>query len=196
MTAFDCAAVRDLGPEFALGVLEAEARSDVVLHLDRCAACRAYVAELSETGDAIAQLAPEAEPPPGFERRVLAGMVAPERRRRWRTVKLVAVAAAAAAILSIVTVRVVDESRSSSEVTAAPVHRTVTMVGANGLRVGAVDVQGAGSARSIALTVEYALPDGAYRIVLDRESGSSESLGIVRVVDGKGGWTGAAPASL
>jgi hypothetical protein len=56
-------------------------------------------------------------------------------------------------------------------------------------------VQGAGSARSIALTVEYALPDGAYRIVLDRESASSESLGIVRVVDGKGSWAGTAPAS-
>lgn len=193
MSTLDCARVHDAAPEFALGVLDAESRADLVQHIDRCSACRAHVAELAEAGDAIMLLAPEAEPPAGFEQRALDAMIRPERRRRWRTPKLVAVAAAAAAILSVVTVRIIDERRAPSTTVAAPTRQTVAMIGANGLRVGDVQVAGGGDTLALTVTVDYALDDGAYLVVIDPTEGARRSLGTVEVTGGKGSWTGTVP---
>ena len=187
MTPMDCAEVREVAPEFALGVLDGDARAEVVEHLDRCPTCRTAVGELSETADAMVLLAPEAAPPPGFERRVMEHITGTERRRRWRTVKLVA--AVAAAILSVVTVRVIDQSRSDPTV-AAPAVATVPMTGDGGARVGQVDVATAGSTATLSLTVDYALPDGEYRVVLDPQGGGRQTLGTVTVVGGRGAWSG------
>ena len=71
MSVLTCAEVRELAPELALGILGGAERAEVVLHVNGCARCQAYVAELTEAADAIPQLVPEAEPPAGFEARVL-----------------------------------------------------------------------------------------------------------------------------
>jgi anti-sigma factor RsiW len=93
-----CEQVRELAPELALGVAEAKERDAALRHLTSCSGCRQLVAELSSVGDELLRLAPAAEPPAGFESRVLGRLVeapTPPRRqplaRRWR---LVAVAAA------------------------------------------------------------------------------------------------------
>src|SRR6185436_4373450 len=112
MYALGCPEVREVAPDFAFGILDGEARADVLLHLDQCPTCQRYVSELSETADALVLLAPEAEPPPGFERRTLDRIVESSRRRRWRMTKVAAVTAAAAVILSVVTVRIVDQNRT------------------------------------------------------------------------------------
>jgi len=185
----DCTEVREVTPEFALGVLDGEARAEVVEHLDRCPTCRTAVGELSETADAMVLLAPEAEPPPGFQQRVMEQITGTERRRRWRTVKLVAAVAAAAAILSVVAVRVVDQSRSDPTV-AAPAVTTVPMTGGGGTRVGQVEVSSNASTSTLSLVVDYALPDGEYRVVLDPQTGSRRVLGNITVVGGRGEWSG------
>lgn len=192
MSVFGCAEVRDLAPDLAFGILDGEIRAEALLHVDRCNACRTRVAELSETADTLVFLAPEAEPPAGFERRAVDAMVDSARRRRWRTVKLVAITAAAAAILSVVVVRVVDEARSPSAPVAAPTAETVSMVGADGLAVGRVDVVRDGSTASLFVTVDYALSDGDYRVVLDRQGSAKQGLGTVQVVGGRGSWSGTA----
>ena len=71
MSVLTCAEVREFAPELALGILGGAERAEVVFHVNGCARCQAYVAELTEAADAIPQLVPEAEPPPGFEARVL-----------------------------------------------------------------------------------------------------------------------------
>jgi predicted anti-sigma-YlaC factor YlaD len=191
MRALDCPEVRELVPEFVLGVLDGDARADVVAHIDHCTACRTQVTELSETADAMLLLAPEAEPPPDFERRVVARLTDDRRRGRWRTAKVVALVAAAAVILSVVTVRVIDSARSSG--TAGAAVQTVPMVGDNGTTVGQVDVVDNGRSLGLALTVNYALPDGAYRVVLAPETLPRSVLGTVPVRDGRGAWAGVAP---
>lgn len=192
MSALDCTTVRDVAPEFALGVLDGDARADVVLHTETCPACRSAVAELSETADAVCLLAPEAEPPPGFERRVLEALTGVERRRRWRTVKLVAAAAAAAAIVSVVSVRVIDGARGAPPTVAAPAVATVPMVATDGANVGEVDVVDDGTLASLALRVDYRIPDGDYRVVLDPEAGPRQGIGTIAVVNGRGTWAGSA----
>jgi hypothetical protein len=197
VNALGCPEVREVAPDFAFGILDGEARSDVLLHLDHCPSCQRYVSELSETADALVLLAPEAEPPAGFERRALDRIVESSRRRRWRTTKLVAVTAAAATILSVVAVRIVDENRTpTSEIAASATSKTVAMVGANGQNVGKVDVVSNGTAMTMDLSVAYALPDGDYSIVLTRSgTPKGEPLGTVHVGGGVGTWSGSTTAT-
>jgi hypothetical protein len=91
----DCAAVRELAAELALGVTEGGERAAAVAHLAGCAECRTLVSELSDVADQVLQLAPEAEAPPGFETRVLARLrPAPANRRRRRLPLVAAVVVA------------------------------------------------------------------------------------------------------
>jgi hypothetical protein len=194
LNALGCPDVREVAPDFAFGILDGEARADVLLHLDHCPTCQRFVSELSETADAIVLLAPEAEPPPGFERRALDRIVETSRRRRWRTTKLVAATAAAAAILSVVTVRIVDQNREpAANVRAAGTAQTVSMVGADHREVGKVDVVSDGTTMALDLSVAYALDDGDYNIVL-RRGAAKEALDIMHITGGAGVWSGTARA--
>ena len=196
MNALSCPDVREVAPDFAFGILDGEARADVLLHLDHCPTCQRFVSELSETADAMVLLTPEAEPPPGFERRALDRIVETARRRRWRTTKLVAATAAAAAILSVVAVRIVDQNRDpASNLAAAPTSATVPMVGLDDSEVGKVTVVSDGTTMALDLTVAYALPDGDYNIVLTRSGGPPEALDILHVTGGSGVWSGSARAA-
>jgi hypothetical protein len=69
-----CAEAREVAPDIALGLVSGNERSDVLAHLDRCPGCRAYVDGLARTADALLLVAPEAEPPEGFETRALRGV--------------------------------------------------------------------------------------------------------------------------
>jgi Putative zinc-finger len=79
-----CEQVRELAPELALGIAAGEERDAALRHLSGCPACRQLVSELSSVSDELLLLAPEREPPPGFQSRVLEAIGEPERpRRRW-----------------------------------------------------------------------------------------------------------------
>lgn len=70
----DCTRLHELAPELALGVLTGEERAEARKHLATCADCREYVLELTSVGDGLLALVPGAEPPVGFEDRVLSRM--------------------------------------------------------------------------------------------------------------------------
>jgi Putative zinc-finger len=67
-----CAATRDLLPQLATGAVCGDDRARVLRHISRCPACRVELTELSRTADELLLLAPEREPPAGFETTVLA----------------------------------------------------------------------------------------------------------------------------
>ncbi|MFD4607888.1 hypothetical protein [Streptomyces sp. NPDC058451] len=82
-----CEKLREIGAELALGVLPGRERAGAVAHLERCADCREYIAQLTLLGDRLIGLLPGSEPPVGFESRVaqsLTQMAAHERRPRTR----------------------------------------------------------------------------------------------------------------
>jgi hypothetical protein len=92
-----CADVEALVAELALGLVGGPERADALAHIDGCSRCRAMLDELSSAADELVLLAPPAEPPIGFEQRVLARLSpARFRRRSWVGV---AIAAAAAVLL-------------------------------------------------------------------------------------------------
>ncbi|HEY3036801.1 MAG TPA: hypothetical protein VGJ54_19355, partial [Streptosporangiaceae bacterium] len=88
-----------------------EERDAALRHLGGCPACRQLVSQLSSVGDELLLLAPEREPPLGFESRVLTAITEPPqprglralprglralpRGRRWLAVAAAAVLAAA-----------------------------------------------------------------------------------------------------
>ncbi len=189
MNPIGCTQVRDAAPELALGILDGAERAELLWHLAGCPRCQEHVNELAGVADGLTRLAPEVEPPLGFSRRVDAAIRGRRRRtfRRWATV---AVAAAAAAILSIATVQIVDAGRSTPKV-AAPTLRTVAMVGANNVRVGRVAVSGT-SPVSLAVNVDYSIPDGAYSLELTDPARSGRRIGTLTVTGGHGEWNGTA----
>lgn len=66
-----CAELADVAAELGLGVLTGRERALAVTHLEECDACREDVRQLMATGEQLVELLPPAEPPAGFETRVL-----------------------------------------------------------------------------------------------------------------------------
>jgi anti-sigma factor RsiW len=81
--------------EFALGTISGNHRSVLIEHLESCSDCRAELASLTAVTDSLLWLAPQAEPPLGFESRVVerfSDSAAPMARRHHRALWLVAAA--------------------------------------------------------------------------------------------------------
>src|SRR6185437_11471604 len=106
----DCARTREALPELALGIADGEQRAVALEHVAGCSDCRRELDELSSLADQLITLAPQREPPAGFENRVLDRLAVPQTRRssarrrlRWLAlaVALPAVAAAAAWAMSV-----------------------------------------------------------------------------------------------
>jgi hypothetical protein len=111
--ALSCAEVLDLAPELGLGVLAGAERASALAHLESCPSCRAVVETTAEAADSLFALAPELEPPAGFEARVIgrANSVARASRRHWAATALSAIASAAAAALLVVSLQGSGQSR-------------------------------------------------------------------------------------
>jgi Putative zinc-finger len=105
-----CEEMRELAPDIALGIADGEERAEALEHLSTCADCRRQVEQLSQVADELLMLAPEQEPPAGFESRVVQSLGLERRPRRRLTPRWLAVrlgpplAAAAVAVVAMVTV--------------------------------------------------------------------------------------------
>jgi Putative zinc-finger len=89
-----CAEARELFPELAAGVAAGDERARALGHLSGCPECRRELAGTAEVVDELLLLAPEHEPPAGFESAVLARLAPAAQRRRRRWGRLLAAAAA------------------------------------------------------------------------------------------------------
>lgn len=82
--AANCAEARELFPELAADVAAGDERARALAHLSGCAECRRELARTAEVVDDLLLLAPEREPPPGFEQSVMARITPPASLRRLR----------------------------------------------------------------------------------------------------------------
>jgi hypothetical protein len=96
----DCAKTREVLPELALEIADGEQRALALEHIAGCSDCRRELEELSSLADELIALAPQREPPPGFENRVLDRLNVRQTRRRpaRRRLRRLAFAAALAAV--------------------------------------------------------------------------------------------------
>jgi hypothetical protein len=140
-----CEHTRQLAAELALGIADGAERARALRHLAECAECRRAVEELSAITDELLTLAPEREPPLGFESRVLARLQPPTatatapRARRWRRVLAPVAAAGVAALASVAIVLAAtgDDRRLAA-------HYRATLAAAHGSAFDAARLQAPG----------------------------------------------------
>ena len=205
MSRFDCAWAVDLAPELALGVLRGPERAETLEHLSTCAPCRTTVAGYTEVVDAITLVAPEVEPPDGFEARALRTIGTGEEQPWWRRHEgrrrafVVLMAAVAAAIFSIATVQIVDAARGPNRDVIAtgptPAIRSVALTSGTGLAQGHL-YAALGTPAVAFVVVDSDLATGSYGVEIVRTSGTPERVGTVPVVGGRGSWAGAVTDGL
>lgn len=192
MTPLRCSQLRDVAPDVALGILTGEERAVALAHLEGCAACRADVASLAGVADELLLTGPEATPPEGFDRRVLARLTevraaeAPSPARSGRPAHLhrrarrrrpdrrrlavgATLAAAAAAVVLVAAVLATSDDPSSSTAERAEMTTGVGEV------VGTATVR-SGNPATVAVDVpgwEEAVPAGAtYWLAIELDDGS------------------------
>jgi len=182
-----CDRLRDDAAELALGVLDGPERGEALAHLAHCEACRTLVRELTDVVDRVIALAPEAEPPPGFESAVV-DQVRPTAPARGGTSRRLVLAAAAAVLLAVGTLlgaqlagRGDDAGGLEWAVMAAP----------GGDEVGEVWRYGDdGATLVVSVPAWAALPTGGprYTLRVDLEGGRTTELGDFALGDGRSSW--------
>jgi hypothetical protein len=95
-----CQETREVLSELALGIADGAERALALEHVADCADCRRELERQSQVADGLLALAPEHEPPIGFELGVLRAIQPPAPRRRslWRPVAVAATVVAAVAV--------------------------------------------------------------------------------------------------
>ncbi|MFE7224842.1 zf-HC2 domain-containing protein [Nocardioides sp. NPDC057577] len=188
-----CREVRELIPELAMGVASGEARARGLAHLATCASCRRELEDVSGTVDALLLLAPEREPPAGFDVRVLAALDQRPPRHRIRTGLLVAAAMVLVATLA----GGLTWWRGAEDRDVADDYRGVLST-ADGsyLRAADLTIDGASAGSVFAyqgrpswlfMSVEDA-PNGTYHVRLVGTDGRTRWLGTCTVKEGTGAW--------
>lgn len=184
-----CAAVRDELAELALGTLSGRARSVVLDHVTGCAECSAELRQLSIVADELLQLAPQVEPPVGFELRVAERLGVGEVRRQpgWKRVALVS-AAAVVLVLVGAALGVTFSHRAPGgdgrSTTAAPINAELT---SQGRPVGQVWVS-SGRPAWMFVTIDAMSSDGTVRCVLTLADGKTQTAGVFRLGGDYGAW--------
>jgi anti-sigma factor RsiW len=74
MPNLSCEAVHSLIPELALGLLDGRESAQVLAHLEHCPACQHELLLMGDVADRLVELTPPAEPPAGFESRVMTAL--------------------------------------------------------------------------------------------------------------------------
>ena len=188
--------VRELAPELALGIAAGEQRARALAHIASCTECRTLVDELSRAADSMLLIAPQKEPPIGFEAQAVTRVRGLRPRHRLRlAAAFTSVAFIAIGLTWIVmqaaTARDRDladrylallEGRSQGELFATSL-RT-----ADGGRAGHVFAY-EGSSNWIFVVVTAETGNGIHDIVLTpRAQVAGSQVGRVRLVDGRGSW--------
>ena len=176
-----CDELRAAAPELALDQLTGAERAVALHHLASCTSCRTLVTDLAAIADSVLLLAPEIEPPSGFESRVLARLevapVVPIRRRPW----VAGIAAAAAVIGGIVGAVLADGDARPG------MPRVAALVNASGVSVGNVVL--ADDPDRMTCTFEAERFGGAYAVEVVLSDGMVVDVGEFRSEGAPWSWT-------
>ncbi|HJT03476.1 MAG TPA: hypothetical protein VJ757_07590 [Pseudonocardiaceae bacterium] len=193
MSELTCQQCRELAAELALDVLPGRERAGALAHLDGCAACRDTVSALTVTADRLVELLPGAEPPAGFEQRVMTALTSPLRRARrwWLPAAAVLLALALAGGGWIVGRAYHYHDAPPPETDARSDERTVMYapLTTGDRQIGHAYVYpGHPSWIYLSLETDTDPTSGTVRAELVRRDGSTVPVGTVPLTHGQGGW--------
>jgi hypothetical protein len=176
-----------------MGSASGEVRARALGHLAGCHACRLELEQAAATIDELALLAPEHEPRPGFDTRVLAAIRPRPSRHRIRNAL---VAAAVVVLVAAGAVGLAWRQNADDRQVAAQYRDTLevangsyflaTELVADGSQVGTVFAY-QGSPSWLFMTVESG-PSGEYQVRAITDDGRTLDLGTCWVRDGAGSW--------
>lgn len=198
-TSSECDDMRLLLPELALGTISGQDRARALEHLAECSDCRRELSSFSAVVDELLLLAPSAEPPVGFESRVMERLGGS--RRRTRVAKRSWLAAAALMVIAALGGGAVAYVAGANERDLASSYRR-TLTVADGQYFAARQLQdetGAtvghvfgyqGSPPWIFCVVDSGRAKGVYDIKVSVRGGDTWTAGEMQVAEGKGGTWG------
>jgi Putative zinc-finger len=197
-----CDESRELLTELALGIADGEERARVLEHVAGCPDCRRELERQTALADQLLTLAPEHEPPIGFELGVLRAIEPPAPKRRSPLRPLAAVGAVAAAVAITaggMEIGFRDDRRLADQYREALAQANGTYFGATRLadpagRPGGVVFVYRGSPSWVLVTVAPAHRAAIQGAELVARDGRRLPLESFRLVDGA--WGGAIPLDL
>jgi hypothetical protein len=189
-----CDALSDDLIEFALGTLSGRRRSLVLDHLETCAHCDAELEALAGIADTMLWLAPEAEPPLGFESRLIERYRHSDTRRlsSRRRAGVFALAAVLVAVLGIgVDALVTNHVATPPSATSRPVSGRLM---SDGSVVGHVSIS-SGNPSWMIMDVDAGTLSGLVWCQVTLANGQTETVGKFTLARGYGSWTAPVKAS-
>ncbi len=192
--------------ELALGILTGRERAATLAHVDSCPRCAEELEQLSHAADAVLSVAPELEPPMGFEVRLFSRMGLTEppatlksaqstQRRfsaRWGSRLPRWAVAAAAAVVALALGLGIGWSTSGPDGGTHPggpagAEVAVGNLTANGSSVGSVNTYG-GSKPWMIVTLADSWSDGKVTCEVVTKDGVTHKVGSFTAKDGYGAW--------
>ena len=187
-----CDVYADDMSELALGVLTGRARARALSHVESCPRCADDLEQLSRAADTVVQVAPEVEPPMGFEARLFERMGVTEARRRRRRIRpaywVPAVVAAAAAALALGLGPTLTSSPAPT--TTAQAHQSKVISAdlvENGVPVGHVVAFG-GKEPWLSMMLADSTARGTVNCVVVTDDGVVHRVGTFVAQKGYGAW--------
>jgi len=191
-----CEKFADNLAEMALGILTGRERMATLAHVESCALCTHELESLSWATDAMLHMAPQVEPPLGFEVRLFSRIGVDELGARRRASRPRWILAGAAAVVALATGLGIGLSVGSSSPNAkveAQAHSTTSkpMLTAdlteNGSPVGVVSLYG-GSTPALTMDLAESSVHGIVTCEIVTDNGATHKLGSFKVTHGYGAW--------
>jgi anti-sigma factor RsiW len=193
-----CPSYADQLPELALGVLTGRDRSRLLAHVDTCPNCADELERLARTADMVVQVAPEADPPLGFEVRLFErmGVARPRRRHFNRHVPRWMPVAAAAAVIALglglglgfgFSTPSTSPTGSAQHGRSASPMVSAALVGGANQTVGHVVVFG-GARPWMSMVLSDSAVQGWVTCVVVTDSGKRHTVGTFDAAEGYGTW--------
>jgi hypothetical protein len=209
MNELTCLQCQELTAELALDVLPGHQRADALAHLERCPTCQDTVSALTVTADWLIELLPAAEPPPGFEQRVISALTppAPGALRWWipAAAGLVAIALAATGwilgrsaqdLTPAQTSTPANDDAQAGERTVLYAPLTTVEQQTKQQQIGqAYLYPGDPSWIYLSLNTPITTPSDTIQCEIIRQDGTSVPLGTFSLTHGHGSWAGVAPVA-
>jgi hypothetical protein len=188
-------------PELAAGVLGGRDRVALLGHLEGCASCTDELDQLMAAADSLVHLAGEADPPIGFESRVMeqleARPVHPRGHDRWRRRSLVVISVAALAAVAF------GIGWATHSVVKQPVQPAIVSPGAYG-DVSEASLISGGKPHGmvtvysdeegwILMTVDSSTWSGPVQCRVISKDGVTRTVGSFDLVSGRGAWVAPLP---
>ena len=193
MSDVTCELFEDAADDLALGYASEPARAALLAHASSCASCGALLRNLSTTVDRLLELAPEAEPPVGFETRAVA-MMGPQKRGRPGA-RLVGAAAVCIAIGMLAGIAIARSGERSAPGGATDV--AASIVTASGTSFGRAELYRRPRARIVIVLDGQTTGHGAWSCDLQARDGSWTTVGVWTASDAPSGvWTSAVADDL